>query len=103
MGADCRKLAAPAYRALPRMVSSMCFTTIDSGDATMPIDLHVPAAVRHSRLIAWVAEMAALCQPARIHWCDGSQEEYEALCQQLVDAGTFTKCAKSLGVQAEDG
>ena len=57
----------------------------------MPIDLHVPAAVRHSRLIAWVAEMAALCQPARIHWCDGSQEEYDTLCQQLVEAGTFIR------------
>ncbi|WP_333905255.1 phosphoenolpyruvate carboxykinase (GTP) [Delftia acidovorans] len=55
------------------------------------LNIQAPAYVKNSRLIAWVAEMAALCKPARIHWCDGSQEEYEQLCQQLVDAGTFKK------------
>jgi len=55
------------------------------------LDLNAPNFVKHPRLIAWVADMAALCKPASIHWCDGSQEEYQALCQQLVDAGTFTK------------
>jgi phosphoenolpyruvate carboxykinase (GTP) len=44
-----------------------------------------------ARLRAWVAEMAALCQPAAIHWCDGSQEEYDALCAQMVRSGTFTR------------
>ena len=53
--------------------------------------LNTPDFVKHPRLIAWVADMAALCKPAAIHWCDGSQEEYQALCQRLVDAGTFTK------------
>ena len=55
------------------------------------LDLKTPDFVKHPRLIAWVADMVALCKPAAIHWCDGSQEEYQALCQQLVDAGTFTK------------
>jgi phosphoenolpyruvate carboxykinase (GTP) len=55
------------------------------------LDLKTPAYVKNARLIAWVADMAALCQPARIHWCDGSQAEYDAFCQQLVDAGTFRK------------
>ena len=59
--------------------------------ASPGLDLKAPDYVNHPRLIAWVAEMAALCQPAAIHWCDGSQEEYQALCQRLVDAGTFTK------------
>ena len=59
--------------------------------ASPGLDLKAPDYVKHPRLIAWVAEMAALCQPAAIHWCDGSQEEYQALCQRLVDAGTFTK------------
>ena len=55
------------------------------------LSLKAPDFVKHPRLIAWVADMAALCKPAAIHWCDGSQEEYQSLCQQLVDAGTFTR------------
>jgi phosphoenolpyruvate carboxykinase (GTP) len=55
------------------------------------LELGTPSYVKHAKLIAWVADMAALCKPAAIHWCDGSQEEYDALCQQLVDAGTFKK------------
>ncbi len=43
----------------------------------------------HAELNAWVAEMAALCKPDAIHWCDGSQAEYDDLCQKLVAAGTF--------------
>ncbi len=50
-----------------------------------------PSYVKHAKLIAWVAEMAALTKPANIYWCDGSDEEYASLCQQLVDAGTFVK------------
>jgi len=55
------------------------------------LNIQAPAYVKNARLIAWVAEMAALCRPARIHWCDGSQQEYDLLCQQLVDAGTFKR------------
>ncbi len=47
--------------------------------------------VRHERLKKWVTEMAALCRPDSIHWCDGSQEEYERLCEALVRHGTFTR------------
>jgi len=45
----------------------------------------------HAELQAWVDEVAALTSPARIHWCDGSQAEWTALCDQLVDAGTFVQ------------
>ncbi len=53
--------------------------------------VQAPAYVKNAKLVAWVADMAALCKPEAIHWCDGSQEEYERLCQLLVDAGTFKK------------
>jgi len=39
----------------------------------------------------WVAEWTAIFQPESVHWCDGSQDEYERLCDTLVDAGTFTR------------
>ena len=55
------------------------------------LPLNPPAYVKNPKLIAWVADMVALCQPAAIHWCDGSVEEYDRLCQQLVDAGTFKR------------
>jgi phosphoenolpyruvate carboxykinase (GTP) len=46
---------------------------------------------QHKKLIAWVEEIARLTTPDRIHWCDGSEREYDELCQLLVDAGTFTR------------
>ena len=54
-------------------------------------NLNVPDYVKNPRLIAWVGQMAALCQPDRVHWCDGSDAEYAQLCEQLVDAGTFKR------------
>ena len=55
------------------------------------LNLNTPAYVKNPKLIAWVAEMAAMCKPAHVHWCDGSEEEYDRLCQLLVDNGTFKK------------
>ena len=59
------------------------------------INLNPPTYVKNARLIAWVAEVAALTQPAEIYWCDGSAEEYARLCQLLVDAGTFKRLSDS--------
>ena len=49
----------------------------------------------NQKLIDWVNEVAALTTPDRIHWCDGSADEYDELCQLLVDNGTFTKLSEA--------
>jgi phosphoenolpyruvate carboxykinase (GTP) len=50
-----------------------------------------PSWVRNQRLISWVAELASLCQPDAIHWCDGSAEEYDRLCERMIGTGTMRR------------
>jgi phosphoenolpyruvate carboxykinase (GTP) len=49
------------------------------------------APTKNAKLLAWVEEIAALTQPDAVHWCDGSAEEYDQLCADLVEAGTFER------------
>ena len=46
---------------------------------------------KNKKLQRWVEEAAALCQPDAIYWCDGSQEENDRLCEELVQKGTFVR------------
>jgi len=62
-----------------------------SAPATAPDQSNAPAWVRHRALRQWVAEVARLSKPERIHWCDGSQAEYDRLCAELQKAGTFVR------------
>jgi len=53
------------------------------------VSLTTNAPTRNKKLLEWVEEIAALTEPAAIHWFDGSEEERDRLARQLVDAGTF--------------
>lgn len=48
----------------------------------------------NEQLVAWVEEVAALTQPDQIHWCDGSEEEWERITTELVEAGTLVRLKK---------
>jgi phosphoenolpyruvate carboxykinase (GTP) len=55
------------------------------------LQLGTPTYVKNAKLVAWVADMVALCKPSAIYWCDGSNEEYDRLCGLLVANGTMKK------------
>src|SRR3954469_5198254 len=57
----------------------------------MPSNTTAAPPTSHAKLVAWVDEVTELAQPDAVHWCDGSAEEYDRLCAELVEAGTFER------------
>ena len=53
--------------------------------------IQAPAYVQNPKVVAWVQEMVDLCQPSDVHWCDGSQAEYDRLCELMVQTGTLKR------------
>jgi phosphoenolpyruvate carboxykinase (GTP) len=53
------------------------------------------AATTNTTLLDWVDRVAELTKPADVHWCDGSPEEYDSLCQKLIEAGTFERLSET--------
>ncbi len=68
----------------------------------MSVTLNAPP-TRNQRLLGWVDEMVALCEPDSVHWFDGSDAEYELLCKQLVEAGTFVELDPEPSAPARTG
>ncbi|GAA5072616.1 phosphoenolpyruvate carboxykinase (GTP) [Thermocatellispora tengchongensis] len=60
----------------------------------MSISVEAPAPTEHAALRAWVDEIAALTEPDRVEWCDGSEAEWTRLTNLLVEQGTFVRLAK---------
>ena len=62
--------------------------------SSLTLDVETRSATRHNRLAQWVEESAQLCKPDRVHWCDGSPEEYQAMLRSMVLAGTAISLAE---------
>ncbi len=58
----------------------------------MPVKtVDAPSHVANKQLVQWVEKMAQLCKPDQVYWCNGSKEEYDRLCEEMVAGGTFIK------------
>jgi phosphoenolpyruvate carboxykinase (GTP) len=57
-------------------------------------EINAPAWVRNLALLQWVRETAALCKPDSVCWCDGSLDEYDRLCEEMVQGGTFIRLSE---------
>jgi phosphoenolpyruvate carboxykinase (GTP) len=62
--------------------------------SSLTLDVETRSAKRHKRLAQWVEECAQLCKPDRVHWCDGSSEEYQAMLRVMILSGTAIPLAE---------
>jgi phosphoenolpyruvate carboxykinase (GTP) len=60
-----------------------------------PASATTEAPTQNRKLISWVEEIAELTEPDAVHWCDGSAEEYDRLCGELLEAGTFERLSEA--------
>src|SRR3954453_15877717 len=82
----------------PKLIGRGCMSTVIRPEESTPApagnrfgrDVSVPLS-HNPHLLRWVEKMARLTTPASIHWVDGSQQEYDALCEQMVERGTFIR------------
>src|SRR5229473_1208323 len=63
--------------------------TVTQTNPTLPL-------TKNEHLLRWVEKMAELTRPSRIHWVDGSQEEYDHLCEEMVASGTLIRLSQKL-------
>ncbi|HEU5102129.1 MAG TPA: phosphoenolpyruvate carboxykinase (GTP) [Roseiflexaceae bacterium] len=71
-------------------------STLSPDDTDSISEIPFPPNLQNARLRAWVQEMVALCKPDRVQWSDGSQAEYDRLCEELVQSGTFIRLNEQL-------
>src|SRR5215831_19496201 len=64
--------------------------------ATQTLPTASSSHIQNQKLLNWVDQMAALCKPDQVYWCNGSQEEYDRLCAEMVASGTFIKLNEKL-------
>jgi phosphoenolpyruvate carboxykinase (GTP) len=85
-----RRLGGSEWELVDMKTNEALLTSQSSaGEAVIPG--FSPAPTRHPRLLAWVAEIAALTKPDRIHWCDGSDSEFDAITSELIALGTLKR------------
>jgi phosphoenolpyruvate carboxykinase (GTP) len=77
-------MTVPATNLPGKFPVAAASTPIGSAETGAPM-------THHKRLLAWVEEVAALCLPDAVHWCDGSAGEYDALCRTMEETGTFIR------------
>ncbi|AKM30687.1 phosphoenolpyruvate carboxykinase [Pandoraea faecigallinarum] len=71
--------------------ASLSATALNASSSSNVATRELPGWVRHRKLIDWVSHIASITQPERVVWCDGSQQEYDRLCEQMVAAGTMKR------------